>query len=289
MLGITWTDTNATEWDLINGPVALMNSGVMGLGMPTAFDTVRQTALVHGQTFQSWRLEPRELFLPITFRDAAELDVNGIQRTFWDGLQFGQYGTLSVTDSNGGTRHIEARFLNDGNVAFTVDPEAVTHAYRPYGLTLVADDPWWKGELQETTFTLGPEGTSTFFGNGSNATPFYIVKSGGSQSTDLINAGEQPAWITWTITGPMTSFILGVDGHYVSGNIEVEEGETLTIETSPLSQIAYLDTGEKVTRYLTEADFAPIPASGTPYPVSINVDGTGTITASFNPLYSRAF
>lgn len=289
MLGITWTDTNDTTWDLINGPVALMNAGVMGLGMPTAFDTVRQTALVHGQTFQSWRLEPRELFLPITFRDAAELDVNGIQRTFWDGLQFGQYGTLSVTDSNGGTRHIEARFLNDGNVAFTVDPEAVTHTLRPYGITLVADDPWWKGELQETTFTLGPEGTSTFFGNGSNATPFYIVKSGGSQSTDLINAGEQPAWITWTITGPMTSFILGVDGHYISGNIEVEAGETLTIETSPLSQIAYLNTGEKVTRYLTEADFAPIPASGTPYPVSINVDGTGIITASFNPLYSRAF
>lgn len=289
MLNIQWTDTNGTEWDLVHGPVALMNSGVMGLGMPKTADTVRQTALVHGQTLQSWRLEPRDLFLPITFRDDADLDVNGIQREFWDGLALGEYGTLTVTDSNGGARSIDARFVSDGDVSFTVDPYVNTHAFRPYGVSLVADDPWWRGPIQETSFTLGPEGTSTFFGNGSNATPFYIVKSGGSQSTELINAGEQPAWITWTITGPMTSFVLGVDGNYISGTIEVEAGETLTIETSPLSQIAYLNTGEKVTRYLTEANFAPIPASATPYPVTIDIDGTGIVTAAFSPVYSRAF
>lgn len=289
MLGITWTDTNNVTWDLINGPVALMNSGIQGLGMPQAFDTTSQTALVHGQTFQSWRLEPRSIFMPVTFRDDAELDVNGVQRAFWDGLSLGNYGTLSVTDSNGAVRSIQARFVDDGQVSFTIDPYADTNAFRPYGISLVADDPWWRGPVQSFSFGLGPEGTATFFGNGSSATPFYIVKSTGGVDSTLTNNGDQDAWITWTIQGPMTSFDLEIGGHHIGGPITVDTGDTLTIETSPLNQIAYLGDGTKVTRYLTAADFAPLPATGAPVNVGIDVVGTGTITASFAPVYWRAF
>ena len=289
MLNIQWTDTNGTAWDLVHGPVALMNAGIMGLGMPTAFETVRQTALVHGQTLQSWRLEPRELFLPITFRDDADLDVNGIQRAFWDGLAIGQNGTLTVTDSNGGVRSIDARFVSDNDVAFTIDPYAQTNAYRPYGITLMADDPWWRGPVESFSFGLGPEGTATFFGNGSNATPFYIVKSTGGADSTLTNNGDMEAWITWTIEGPMTSFDLEIGGHHIGGDITVASGDTLTIETSPLNQIAYLGDGTKVTRDLTSADFAPLPATGAPVNVGIDVVGTGTITAEFAPVYWRAF
>lgn len=289
MLQIEWKDTNGVTWDLIDGPVALMNAGIQGLGMPTAYDTTRKTALVHGQTLQSWRLEPRELFLPITFKDAAELDVTGLQRAFWDGLRFGEYGTLTVTDSNGGVRSIDARFVSDNDVTFTLDPEAITHQYRPYGIRMVADYPFWYGPEQSFTFGLGPEGTATFFGNGSSATPFYIVKSTGGADTTLTNNGDMDAWITWTITGPMTSFDLEIDGKHVGGPIPLTGSETLTIETSPLNQIAYKQDGTKVTRLLTSADFAPIPATGSPVNVGIDVVGTGNITASFNPIYWRAF
>jgi hypothetical protein len=289
MLEINWTDTNGTSWDLVSGPVALMNAGVMGFGMPKTFDTIRQTALVHGQTLQSWRLEPRDIFLPITFQDDADLDVNGIQREFWDGLALGEYGNLQVTDSNGGIRSIDARFVSDGDVAFTVDPYANTHAFRPYGVSLVADDPWWRGPVQSFSFGLGPEGTATFFGNGSSATPFYIIKSTGGADSTLTNPGDQDAWITWTIEGPMTSFDLEIDGHHIGGDITVDSGDTLTIETSPLNQIAYLSDGTKVTRDLTSADFAPLPATGAPVNVGIDVVGTGMITASFSPVYWRAF
>lgn len=289
MLGITWKDTKGAEWDLINGPVALMNSGIQGLGMPIAFDTTRQTALVHGQTLQSWRLEPRELFLPITFRDEAEMDVNGMQREFWSGFEFGKYGTITVTDSNGARRSIEARFVSDNDVTFTLDPEAVTHLYRPYSVTLVADYPFWQGPTESFTFGLGPEGTNTFFGNGSGAPEFYIVKSTGGADTTLTNNGDIDTWITWTIEGPMDSFDLEINGKHIAGTIDVDPGDTLTIETSPLNQIAYLSDGTKVTRLLTSADFTPIPATGAPVNVGIDVVGTGNITASFNPLYWRAF
>lgn len=289
MLGITWTDTNGEEWDLINGPVALTNAGIQGLGMPITFDTVRQTALVHGQTLQSWRLEPRELFIPITFRDLAEIDVNVIQRMFWDGLALGQNGTLTVTDSNGGVRFIQARLVDDGTATYIVDPYVKVQEMRSFGLTLVADDPWFRGPTQSFSFGLGPEGTATFFGNGSNATPFYIIKSTGGADSTLTNPGDQDSWITWTIEGPMTSFDLEIGGHHIAGAIPVTAGDTLTIETSPLNQIAYLEDGTKVTRDLTAADFAPLPATGLPVNVGIDVVGTGTITASFAPVYWRAF
>jgi hypothetical protein len=277
MLGITWTDTNGEEWDLINGPVALTNAGIQGLGMPITFDTVRQTALVHGQTLQSWRLEPRELF------------INVIQRMFWDGLALGQNGTLAVTDSNGATRSIEARLVDDGSAAFTVDPYVKVQEMRTFGLTLIADDPWFRGPTQSFSFGLGPEGTATFFANGSGATPFNIVKSTGGTDSTLTNPGDQDSWITWTIQGPMTSFDLEIGGHHIAGAITVTTGNTLTIETSPLNQIAYLSDGTKVTRNLTSADFAALPATGLPVNVGIDVVGTGTITASFAPVYWRAF
>lgn len=289
MLGITWTDYNGETWDLINGPVALTNAGIQGLGMPVAFETVRQTAFVHGQTLQSWRLEPRELFLPITFRDAAEIDVNLIQRMFWDGMAIGQNGTLTVTDSNGATRSIQARFTDDGTATFMVDPYVKVQQMRSFGITMIADDPWWRGPEQSFSFGLGPEGTATFFGNGSNATPFYIVKSTGGADSTLTNPGDMESWITWTIAGPMTSFDLEIGGHHIAGDITVASGDTLTIETSPLNQIAYLSDGTKVTKDLTSADFAALPATGLPVNVGIDVVGTGTITATFAPVYWRAF
>lgn len=289
MLEISWTDTKGYTWDLISGPVALTTAGVQGFGMPVAFDTTRKTALVHGQTFQSWRLEPREIFLPVTFQDSAEIDVNVIQRDWWAGLAIGEYGTLSVTDSNGAVRSIQARFVDDANMTYNVDPYAPMLGLRTAGINLVADYPWWQGPEQSFSFGLGPEGTATFFGNGSSATPFYIVKSTGGADTTLTNDGDQDAWITWTIEGPATSFDLEIGGHHVAGDIVVATGDTLTIETSPLNQIAYLSDGTKKTRYLTAADFAPIPATGAPVNVGIDVVGTGTITASFSPVYARAF
>lgn len=286
MLLINWTGTDGVTWDLVHGPVALLSGGAQGFGMPIASDTTRQTALVHGQTLQSWRLEPRRLFLPLTFRDAAELDVTGLQRDFWHGLSIGEYGTLSVTDGNGAVRSIDARFVDDTTIAYGIDPyEKVTN----FGINLVADDPWWRGPEQSFTFGLGPEGTATFFGNGSSATPFYIIKSTGGADSTLTNDGDIDAWIKWVITGPMTSFDLELGGHHVAGTITVASGDTLTIETSPLNQIAYLSDGTKVTRNLSSADFAPLPATGAPVNVGIDVVGTGNITASFSPLYSRAF
>lgn len=289
MLEITWTGTDGSTWDLMSGAIALRSEGIQGFGMPTTADTIRTTALNHGQTLQSWRLQPRNVFLPLIFQDAATYDVEGLQRQFWHSMSVGEYGTLTVTDGNGYNRSLQCRFVDDGNLSYSYDPYAPVLPEKAFGVNLIADNPFWQGDAQSVTFGLGTEGTATFFGNGSNATPFYIVKSAGGTDATLTNIGDLPAWITWHITAPMTSFDLEVDGHHVTGAIPLTTGETLTIETSPLQQIAYKQDGTRVTRLLSSADFAALPATGAPVPIGIDIVGTGTVTATFRPQFMRAF
>lgn len=289
MLEIIWTGTDGSTWDLMSGAIAVRSAGIQGFGMPTTADTTRTTALNHGQTLQSWRLQPRPVFLPLVFQDAAEYDVEGLQRDFWHSLQPGEYGTLSVRDENGYRRSLECRFVDDGGLSYSYDPYSPVLPPKGFGVNLVADNPFWQGDAQSVTFGLGTEGTATFFGNGSAATPFYIVKSAGGTDASLRNIGDMPAWITWEITAPMTSFSLEVDGHFIEGDIELVDDETLTIETSPLQQVAYKNDDTLVTRLLTATDFAPLPATGEYVPIGIDIVGTGSVTASFRPQFMRAF
>lgn len=290
MLQIEWVGTDGSVWDLVNGNVTLSNAGITGLGMPTARDQVKATAAMHGQVFQNWKLNAREVWLPFVFRAGAKGDVEGVQRAFWHSVQPGSYGYLNVTDGNGYTRSLQLRLIDDSSLAYMSDPYSTKNKrYEAFGLTFIADNPWWQGEEVAYSFSLGTGGTATFFGNGSSATPFYIVKSAGGVDANVTNLGDMPAWVTWTITAPMTSFNLGIDGHYVAGAIALTTGQTLTIESDPLKQIAYKNDGTKVTRQLTSADFQAVPATGGLIPLEIDVVGTGTVTASFRPQFFRAF
>lgn len=289
MLNIEWVGTDGSTWDLVNGDVQLSNAGVMGLGMPTATDQVKITPGSHGQRFQSWKLNPREVFLPLIFNAASNADVEGIQRAFWHSMTIGEYGSLNVTDGNGYTRSLDLRFVDDGTLSYGLDPYSQRAPYKAFGVNMIADQPFWQGEEVSFSFSLGTGGTATFFGNGSNATPFYIVKSAGGEDAYVTNLGDMPSWVKWEITAPMTSFSLGIDGHYVAGDIALTTGQTLTIESDPLKQIAYKNDGTKVTRLLTSADFQSVPATGLPVLLEIDVVGTGTVTASFRPQFMRAF
>lgn len=283
MIGIKWVGTDGSVWDLRGGPVRTTLAGIQGLAMPEVDDQVRETALMDGQRLTGWKLKPRSVWLPLKFHDVANTDVEGVQRAFWASLAIGQVGTLTITDGSGATRSIDLRFQDDGGVSYGLDPY-IWHA--PFGITFVADSPWWYGPAQTSYYSLGDTATQTFFGNGAGAPTFYILPNQGASATTLNNPGDQPAWIEWTIQGPLTAFRLGVDGHFVGGPIAVPTGSLLTIETDPLRQLAFLD-GTKVTRQLTEVDFAPIPV-GTTVPVSIDVTGLGKLTATIYPRYARA-
>lgn len=284
MLTIVWTGTDGSRWDLLNGPVRLAAAGVQGFGLPELDEQVKQTALMDGQVLQGWKVKPRNVFLPLRFDDVANTDVEVVQRAFWKSCALGASGTLTVTDASGAVRSIALRVQDDGGLAYSLDPYYRTDVF---GVNFIADDPWWYGPTRSTVFSLGTDTQNTFFNNGAGAPQFYILRSVANSSSTLTNPGEQPAWITWNIAGPMTAFRIGVNSRYISGSFTVASGSTLTIDTNPTRQVAFLNS-TKVTRQLTEVDFAPIAASATA-PVDIFVNGTGTVTALFRPKYSRAF
>jgi hypothetical protein len=282
---INWLGTDGSSWDLLRGPVRTSVAGITGLAMPEVKRQTKETALRDGQRQTGWKLKPRPAWLPLKFKDAAATDVEGIQRDFWRSVAIGEQGTLTVTDGSGATRQLGLTCEGDDGYAYRLDPYVLSDAF---GLTMIADQPWWEGPAVEFAYSLASEGAlPTFFGNGAGATPFYIIPAQGGDSDTLANPGDSAAWIEWQLSGPFTYFRLGVDGHYLGGSIVGTEGQTLIVETDPLRQLALLD-GIKVTRQLNEIDWAPIPR-GSVTPVEISVVGSGIVTARITPRYARAF
>lgn len=278
---LEWIGTDASVWNLSSGPVRMSMAGVKALGMPVADFQTQQTAASDGQRLTGWKLQPRAAFLPINFKDAAAGDVEGIQRAWWRSWEIGKYGTLKVTDDLGGIRMLDLRFVDDGGLALPIDP----HLWHPtVGMNAMADRPWWYGPAETFAFSLGSTATETFFGNGSGATPFYILPAVGGAAATIENPGDAAAWVEWHLEGPFTAFRLGLDGHYVGGPINVST-EEVVIFTDPLQQYVTRD-GVVITRQLTEIDFAPLPPNTT-LPVSVEVTGVGTATAIVIPKYAR--
>lgn len=285
MIGISWLGTDGSVWDLRGGPVRITPGGMAGLAMPVLEDQTKATAMQDGQLLTGWRIKPRPVWLPFKFAGSANIDVEGVQRAFWRSMAIGETGRLTVTDSLGATRSIGLRFQDDGGLAYRLDPSVLTDAF---GISFVADQPWWEGVPVVRSYSLGQSLTPLgFFGDTGGATPFNITRSQGSTTATINNPGDDTAWIKWEIQGPATAVRLGVDGHYVGGPIAVSLGALLSIESDPRRQLAYLDA-VKVTRQLTEIDFAPVP-KGASVPLSIDITGTGVVTATIVPRYARAF
>lgn len=281
---IVWNGTDGSVWDFVGGPVGMTLGGIKGLGMPDVDDQVRETALRDGQTLTGWKLKPRRVWVPLRFRQDAEQDVEGVQRAFWRSMEIGVAGRLDVTDDDGAVRSLGLRFQDDGGMSYRLDPHVLSEAF---GVTMVADQPWWEGETQEFAYAV-PTATESFFGGAgspSGATPFVISAGGGQDDATLTNPGDAPAWLEWEVDAPATAFSLGVDGHYVAGTINISTG-SLIIETDPLRQIATLN-GVRVTRQLSALDWAPIPKGAT-LPIEITVTGTGIVKARLTPRYARA-
>lgn len=289
-LSIVWEGSDGSTWDLLRGPARASVAGIKGLGKPDSDDQVSTTAGKDGQRFRSVRLKPRTVFVPIRFKGDASTDVGGLQREFWRSLRIGRRGRFIVTHPDGQIRTLTARFSDDGNYAYKVNPYTVfTDAI---GLTFVADDPWWYGEPVEVAYRLDPSGNVNFFGGGDPAVvnsgpPFYLSPSSGSQTYEISNPGDTDAWVTWGIGGDAAAFSVGVGTHLVAASVTIPAGSLLEINTDPLAQTALLDGVRVPFQNFTAVDFAPIP-EGESQPLAISITGSGTVSARITPRYERA-
>jgi hypothetical protein len=280
---MSWTGWDGSTWDLSNpdGGVFLTGEGIEGLGMPTHQAWIGESPAVHGQYYRGHIVEPRPVFWPIyLYSDAGTAEWLDLDRAFWRSLQPGKHGTWSVTTLRGGTRSLSCRFVDDGRHSFQRDP--MFRGWAAYGVSLIADNPFWTGESVRRIWSDGPA-TDVF----ALRMPLTIKSASTLGSATMTNEGDLEAWPRWEIEGPLTSVTVGVNGATIQWNVTLTASDTLVIDTDPIVQSAWLN-GVDVTSQLGTANFAPIPA-GEELPLSLTMAGSGSVAATITPRYYRAW
>lgn len=283
---ITWEGWDGSKFELSNwkSGVFLTQQGTEGLGTPLREDWVSKLSpFVHGQEYQGFLVSARDIFLPLyLYAEGGSKEWMARDTAFWQTLRPGQYGTLSV-ETTAGVRTIRARYKEGGEAPIERDPHYF--GWQRYGVTLVADDPFWYGGLVGRSWTQEPP--KDFFGGEAKAPTFHISSASMLATATLSNPGDVEAWPVWDATGPFSSVGLGVDGRQFTYAGSVSDGMVFSVDSDPRDQTAYLD-GVDVTGDLGSYDFAPIPP-GESRSLTLSMAGTGTVKAEIRPRFFRAW
>ena len=289
-LDMKWIGWDGSEWvlsDETNGTV--MMPGVRGLNMPPVIHHRAAHASVPGARWRGATVDVREAFWPIQiYSDNGSQDWIEKDRAFWRTMDPMQVGSWVVTQPDGTARTLRLRFIDDGQHSFEHD--SAQDGWTNYGITLAAEQPFWEGEEIGGSWEAGaPE---PFFGTSGG--PAFTISPGNTfNQAKILNPGDVPAYVVWRVYGPLTGATVGVNGRNIEIPFTIASGQVLVIDTAPTAQVALqgsatgTQTSDK-TPNLGNIDFAPLPPGKTST-LSLSMSGTGRISATFNPLYYRAW
>lgn len=282
---MTWTSWDGQVFDLLEPAGGTVLAGaVRGLGMPPADRFASQASSVPGSRWDAHRVTERECFWPLfVYRDGGSVAWVEHDRALWRSLRYDRTGVWALTLPDGSVRSLTCRFTGDGDHSFPLDPSLTGWAL--YGVTLVAEWPYWQGE--PVTASWAAEAPVDFYGPGGFGPPFYLGSGHTLGNALVTNPGDVESWPTWTLTGPFNSASIGVGDLAVEVPFAVAAGVTLTIDTDPWGPVASLSTGQDVTGDVSELGFAAIPPGQVP--LSLTLDGTGSVEVSFAPNWLRAW
>lgn len=289
-LGMKWIGWDGSEWILSNEATGtVMLPGVRGMNMPPVIHHRAAHASLPGARWRGNSVDIREVFWPIqVYSSLGSQEWVELDRAFWKTMDPTKTGTWVVTQPDGTTRSLKLRFVDDGQQTFQHD--AALDGWTNYGITLAAEQPYWEGE--KISGSWAPGNPIPFFG--STGGPAFAISPGNTLETAKItNPGDVEAYVVWRIYGPITSASVGIDGHTISVPFIIPAGEVLEIDTSPSGQVALqgpVDGPLTVDRTpnLGAIDFAALPP-GKESTLELVANGGGGISASFTPLYYRAW
>jgi hypothetical protein len=282
---MTWRGWDGTAWPLTHqSSGVILGPGVRGLTEPQFAQYTSDAPGVHGQRFRGYRTEAREVFWPITvWEDSDDIGWLEYDSAFWNTMRVDKEGTWEVIHPLGTKRSLKLRFVDDGDVAWDQPPGF--RRWAKYGVTFVADDPFWSGDQVSSPVWGQAESPIPFTGEDDSAPEFYIGPASTINTASLNNTGDVAAWPVWEITGPITSASITLDGGTIGIPFPLQTGEKLVIDTGVPRAVS---GGEDVTGMLNPFEFTPIPAQSE-VPVSISMVGSGTVQAKFTPRYFRAW
>jgi hypothetical protein len=281
---MTWTGWDGSVWNLCNGAEGVvLQAGVRGFGQAPYTHWRDKSPAVPGAKHNGEIADEREVFWPIkVYSDASSREWVERDRAFWRTLQPSRTGVWTVTHPDGAKRSLTLRVASDGDPSFDTIPSL--QGWAKYGITLVADQPYWEGQPIFRTWAQFEQ--QPFLPPTAGAG--YTVSSGSPLETATItNPGDVETHLRWEITGPCTSVTVGAGGAMIIAPVTLDAGETMVIDTDPDEQAATIGDTD-VTKQLTKAEFTPIPP-GESVKLSLFMEGTGTIRAELTPLYERAW
>lgn len=280
---VSWEGADGSLWSLDPESGVFLLPGVRGLTLPPMDQFTSRLSGGHGQRFRGWSAGPREVFWPLCiFEDTTDEGWLERDAAFWRSLRPDVAGTWTVTHPNGTSRSLKLRLTSDGDKAWDVAPGS--RAWTDYGIYLVADQPFWEGQVVGSP-VWGQDEAPVDFIPAEGAPDFYLSGASTVGNASLTNPGDVDAPLVWTVTGPTTSVSLTVGGDTIGVPFPVLDGQTLVIDTG--APVALLD-GVDVTGQLDAAGFASLPARATT-DLGIVMSGTGTVRAEFVPLHERAW
>lgn len=301
---VVWRGWDGSEWALFDpkGGVVILRDGVEGLHMPKFKQYVRSSPAVPGQIFTGVIAEPRSLFFKVlVWEDGDSGAWVERDRAFWHSMHPGKEGTLTISPAGAGSRRSIACRLVPDAYQYPVDPGYARWA--EYPVTLIADDPFWRGEPVRAGW-LGDTGPGEEFYEEDGP---HLINIGPGHTTDgavISNMGDEDAWPVWTIIGPSTTSTVGVGDNVVVVPFATVAGKALVIDTDPRVRTAieydytaptYYGAAEVLenpvdrTADLTDSvNFAAIPP-GAASPLNISLSGTGAIRVELVPRYWRAW
>lgn len=289
-LEVTWTGWDGSEWVLSSpeSPVWLAPGGTRGLNMPPVNRFVGTSPAVAGSRWRGYRVPERPVFWPIFLYGDSTAGWRAVDRAWWATMRPDAPGVWTVAQPDGTRRHLTCRWSGDSDHTFDRDPFAV--GWQLYGLELVAEAPFWRGEPVRRTFTAA--GSANFYGAGAGLAPPYVISPNTSTATATMpNDGDEPAWPIWTVNGPFTSATVGVAGQLVVVPFSLAAGKALRIDTRPDQLTAVDSDGVDRVDQLGAVAFGAVPP-GAEVPVSITVPGSTsatTVAVEIEPLYYRAW
>ena len=279
-LDMTWTGWDGSVWNLSNGSDGtVMMAGVRGMNMPPVQHYTAEHAGTHGARWRGHTVQSREVFWPLqVYSDQGSIEWLERDRAFWKTMRPDKPGVWTVTRPDGQKRSLTLRFQDDGTQTYNTDPSLA--GWSNYGITLMAEQPYWAGETETGSWVAG------------NAVQFFpnlTISPGGTlASAQLRNPGDVDAWPIWNVYGPTSSVTVGINGRNITVPFALLTGQVLTIDTSPRQQTAILDGITDKTAQLGVIDFAPLPADQIST-LTLSVTGSGFVTATVTPLYLRAW
>lgn len=286
-----------------------LRPGIRGLGSTTTERFSSSSPAAPGSRTEGVSTLDREVFWPLRiWHNGGSIEWMLRDRAFWSTMDPEDTGVWTVIHPDGQHRTLTLRFVSDGD--HTTEKNPLRLGWDTYGITLVAEQPFWEGDPVVTSWknrTYAP-----FFEP--DGPHLVNIAAGSDASTATIdNPGDVESYPRWYIDGDASYTAVGVAGVVVEVPFAVDAGTCLVIESDPdlIGATLYQISPEQLalpaderkkpsareigvdlinpvdkSADLGEADFAPIPA-GKSVPLSLTITGSGAVEALLPTRYRR--